>query len=210
MALSTEHEHYRDGDGLIHTAGDIPEWLGAVGDYDRFVVQERVPAHPVFEDLSGTKNLQTVRMVSYIRNDETPVIGCCQLKIIGNDSLVDNYGHGQRGNLIGDIPGARGRLSRAFTAAPDGSCIYVDRHPRTGAAFRDFAIPFWEDACALVNRAALAFRPLRTIGWDVAITPGDPLLIEGNASWDPPQRGEDVNGEILDVMRSDGWLTAHP
>jgi hypothetical protein len=37
----------------------------------------------------------------------------------------------------------------------------------------------------LVFRAARLFLPLRTIGWDVAIAPDGPILMEGNAYWDP-------------------------
>ena len=39
--------------------------------------------------------------------------------------------------------------------------------------------------CSVNERAARAFAPLRTIGWDVAITPDGPSLIEGNVTWDP-------------------------
>jgi hypothetical protein len=69
--------------------------------------------------------------------------------------------------------------------------------------FRGFAIPLWAEACALVERAALAFLPLRTIGWDVAVTPRGALLIEGNVTWDPPQLGAEISSEILDAIKSD-------
>ncbi len=194
-----EQKVYRD-------TGDFLDWLASVSEFETFVVQERLKCHPQLQALSGTSNLQTVRMVTYLRRDRSPVIGGCQLKIIGEDSLVDNFSHGQRSNLLGDIPAAGGRLSRAFLANADGTSQFVDRHPRTGVALDGFRIPFWEDACALVERAAIAFLPLRTIGWDVAITADGPLLIEGNASWDPPQRGGEVNGEILEAMRNDSAM----
>jgi hypothetical protein len=63
-------------------------------------------------------------------------------------------------------------------------------------------VPCWDAACRLVRDAATAFLPLRTIGWDVAITDGDPVLIEGNVTWDPAYEGL-VGGEILDAVLRD-------
>jgi hypothetical protein len=203
VALRRENGNLLDSGGACRKAGDIPDWLATVCDYDTFVVQERLDVHPSLQRLSGTRNLQTVRMVTYVRRDGRPVIGCCQLKIIGGNSLVDNFGNGRLGNLIGDIPAAGGRLSRVHGAAPDGSSTQMNRHPRTDMVFDGFSIPFWDQACALVERAALVFLPLRTVGWDVAITPRGPVLIEGNVTWDPPQLGEEVSSEILDAIKSD-------
>ena len=41
----------------------------------------------------------------------------------------------------------------------------------------------WEEARALALRAAAAFAPLRTVGFDIAPTPAGPVLIEANAWW---------------------------
>lgn len=41
----------------------------------------------------------------------------------------------------------------------------------------------WEEAFALVRGAAPHFLPLRTLGWDIAITPDGPMIIEANAHW---------------------------
>jgi hypothetical protein len=62
----------------------------------------------------------------------------------------------------------------------------------TGASFAEFRVPFIEDVRDLVTRAALAFTPLRTIGWDVAITDAGPSLIEGNVTWDPLPTRQDL------------------
>ena len=206
VALQRQDGALIDATGVRRTPGEVMDWLATWCEYPAFVVQQRLDAHPSLRALSGTKNLQTVRMATYVRRDGTPMIGCCQLKIIGGDSLVDNYGNGLLGNLIGDIPKAAGRLSNVHGAASDGSSRRFDRHPRTGIVFKGFEIPFWDDACALVRKAALAFLPLRTIGWDVAITPSGAVLIEGNVKWDPPQVGREVSGDLLEVLRADGEI----
>jgi hypothetical protein len=206
VALLRRHQdRWIDQNGAAHLPAELPAWLGHRGWHEAFVVQERLFGHPELAALSGTRSLQTVRMISYLTTSDLPVIVGCQLRIVGNDALIDNFANGTLGNLVGDIPRASGILTTVFVASPDGSTSFVDRHPRTGVTFRGFAVPFWEEACALVRRAALAFRPLRTIGWDVAITGSGPVLIEGNERWDPPQRGE-VAGEILEAVRADRAL----
>ena len=40
-------------------------------------------------------------------------------------------------------------------------------------------------ARGLVERSALLFQPMRTLGWDVAVTPRGPVVIEANNWWAP-------------------------
>ena len=66
-----------------------------------------------------------------------------------------------------------------------------------------YAVPQWAAVSELVTAAARAFMPLRTVGWDVAITPTRPCLIEGNVTWDTLS-GEPRMGEIYRVLQSAG------
>ena len=72
-------------------------------------------------------------------------------------------------------------------------------HPRTRARLIGYRVPHWPAARDLVERAARAFAPLRTIGWDVAITDGEPCLIEANVTWDT-LTGEPRMGDIYRRM----------
>ncbi len=47
-------------------------------------------------------------------------------------------------------------------------------------------MPFWAEVRRLVERAAVVFSPLGTIGWDLGVTEAGPALIEGYVWWDPP------------------------
>ncbi len=57
-------------------------------------------------------------------------------------------------------------------------------HADTGVPFDGRQVPYWDDLRACVANAAQVFRPLRSIGWDVGITPDGPVIIEGNANWE--------------------------
>ena len=66
---------------------------------------------------------------------------------------------------------------------------YFDTHPITGVRFEGFEIPFFNEAVDLCKRAAMVVPQVQYVGWDVAITPSGPVIIEGNSftGYDMPQ-----------------------
>jgi hypothetical protein len=154
--------------------------------FSAFVIQERLHGHSALEALSGTRYLQTVRIVTDVDEGGASRVTNAFLRIIAGAAVVDNYDHGRHGNLCSLVDPADGTLDAALGAAPDGvGAVRVVAHPRTGVRFEGFRLPDWEEACALVRRAAALFLPLRTLGWDVALTPDGPRLVEANMWWDP-------------------------
>jgi len=102
------------------------------------------------------------------------------LKIGRGDAPVDNAGFG---GLIIQIDIETGRLiGEARQKARFGAEAFTT-HPETGASFTDVQVPFWSELRALVTRAASILPELPTLGWDVAITPDGPVLIEVNSLW---------------------------
>ena len=56
----------------------------------------------------------------------------------------------------------------------------VERHPDTGAVIAGHTLPLWEEAVAVTLRAHDAEPVSPAIGWDVALTPEGPVLLEAN------------------------------
>ena len=50
----------------------------------------------------------------------------------------------------------------------------------TGIRYDGYPVPYWEEIKQLCLDAALVNDQIHFIGWDVAITPEGPVLIEGN------------------------------
>ncbi|MDP1663591.1 MAG: sugar-transfer associated ATP-grasp domain-containing protein [Methylobacter sp.] len=74
-----------------------------------------------------------------------------------------------------------GRVICAFTPKREP----VERHPETHALIAEVTIPFWPETLGLVKRAhQQAFSRFVFLGWDVAITPDGPVLIETNSGPD--------------------------
>ena len=53
-------------------------------------------------------------------------------------------------------------------------------HPVTGVPFKGLQIPFWDDTIAMMKKAVPQASKISNIGWDIAITPTGPIIIEAN------------------------------
>ena len=56
-------------------------------------------------------------------------------------------------------------------------------HPGSLIFMPGFQVPFWPQVTGLVRQAMDRVPSLGYVGWDVAVRPEGPELIEGNVSW---------------------------
>jgi hypothetical protein len=173
-----------EAEGLYDTMRSDPE-------YDSFVVQERVRSHPEMERLSGTESVQTIRLITVAAPHRRCRILHANLRVIVDDSVVDTCPYAcpsgsqvitRAGICLDDGSLQAGKQIRGMRAAMETLSV----HPRTGVRFEGFRLPFWAETCRVVKAAAPRFLPLRAIGWDVALTPRGPCVVEANNWWDPP------------------------
>lgn len=138
------------------------------------IIQPRVVVHPALADLA-LDALPTVRIVTMRSIDGTPEVVSATFRFPSDpQARVDNM---KAGGLIAavDDTGALGIACKGY----GGGDIAV--HPVTGAVIVGRVLPDWGAATALAVRAhAEVFAEYVLIGWDVALTPGGPVLIEGN------------------------------
>ena len=198
--FSREEGGFVDSFGKGYTDADMYSIMALDSEFDSFVIQERLKNHPEIIRLTDTEHLQTVRITTVMDAD-----GCCHIihthfKLITGGGVTDAFDHGRAGNLQAMICPADGVLKPAVIMVPDGSGMKtVGIHPKTNIAIDGFRLPLWNEACVLVTETAPKFLPLRTIGWDIALTPGGPVILEGNIWWDPPNHHRRMN-EIMDAL----------
>lgn len=184
-------ETFIDEKNVTNKPGEIYDYMLTDRLYDCFIIQERLHNHIDFLHLSNTDYLQTIRIITHIDKDSNIRILYAYLKPIVGNNIVDNQNYGRTGNLLAKIDLDKGMLQNAvFMASNPYGIEKVTNHPDTGVCFHDFPIPKWADACDLAIATAKQFLPIRTIGWDVAITPDGPYIIEGNITYDPPKFGD--------------------
>jgi hypothetical protein len=166
-----------DASSLFETVADAPF---------PYLVQPRLRRAAELGDVMPGEALGTVRVVTVVDRKHEVLIPYAFIKLPVSGQVLDNFSHGQSGNLLCGIDVPTGRMMSAFRR-PRGRTLLekVTRHPETGAQIEGRPVPFWPAIQALCTTAALAFPELRTLGWDVAITDHGLSLIEANKTYDP-------------------------
>lgn len=184
---------------IQYEAKDIYDMMFTAG--RDFVIQERLMNHPDLMRLSDTKSLQTLRIWTFVNKKAQSEILTAFFKPIVGHNITDNHDHGRTGNLLSDIQLDKGILTPAVKFTPDASGMTtVTSHPKTGISFEGFTIPLWDDVCSLAKEVSLKFLPLRIIGWDIAVTPNGPYIIEANIFADPPNQHKNMDAILSNIL----------
>lgn len=155
-------------------ADEVDDWeavRASLIERGQTLVEQPLPQHPEMNRLNpGAVN--TMRIVTYLDPDgEVHVLTRC-LKI-GNGGVVDNYSGGGMYTMLDEHGVAK---HAAYNQQND---IY-ETHPVTGTRITGFQVPMFDELMALMDPLARVVPEMPYIGWDMAITPEGPAIIEGN------------------------------
>ncbi len=92
---------------------------------------------------------------------------------IGNGGVTDNFSSGSMYTFVDD----KGKI--IVPAIDQDDKTYLN-HPITNKEILGFIVPYYDEACQMVKETAKIIPQVKYIGWDVAITPNGPAIIEGN------------------------------
>ena len=138
------------------------------------ILEEQIIQHKTTASLHP-ESLNTIRIVTYRDEKDNVFIQLPFMKIGQGSSFVDNGG---AGGMFARIDKETGKL---ITDGKDENNIVYKYHPDTNIKIKGFQIPEWNKAIKLAKEAALAFDKTRYIGWDIAITnKNEVLIVEGN------------------------------
>lgn len=156
----------------------------------RFIFQDLIQQHEALS-LINSSSVNTIRIITVKGISGDVNIFFAYLRLGANEkSFVDNIAVG--GIAVGidnnGVLGEYGFLKSSFGTK-------VDRHPISDVEFEGYQLPYWNEVKDLVKNAHKQLYYFQSIGWDVAITPNGPILIEGNDNW-----------EIRDPQNIDGGL----
>ena len=142
---------------------------------NNFIFQYVIEQHPDINKIYS-KSINTVRFDTYIDNSGKINILSALMRFGTGGSNIDNVSGG--GFSVG-IDLKKEVLKKRGIANMKNGTPYFYEHPDTGFILENASIPFLKEACKLVIDAT-DYLPDRLIGWDVAITPSGPIIVEGN------------------------------
>lgn len=142
----------------------------------RFLVEERLRQHPELARLHSS-SINTLRIVT-VRNAGSVEPLAILIRIGVGGAAIDNVSQGGIAALV-DVDSGRivGKAMRGKNRA------LVSHHPDTGIQIEGFQIPSLGKAVDLVCRMHRDWPFFHSLGWDVAMTPEGPVVIEANDQW---------------------------
>ena len=147
------------------------------------LIQARIRHHSRIEEFSPSEALQTLRIYSLIDQEES-ILLFSMFKQAGDNKLTDNFNMGKNDSTSWSVDLKTGELTHGYQINSSG--YGYKEIPKSVLNINHQAtIPYWQETLSLVHKAANEFLPIKTIGWDVAVTNDGPIIIEGNSFSDP-------------------------
>ncbi|WP_298865060.1 sugar-transfer associated ATP-grasp domain-containing protein [uncultured Microbacterium sp.] len=150
---------------------DVAAWRAELVANDQTLLEQVLAQH---DDLNAVypDSVNTVRMITY-RDPHGELHVIASVLRIGNGAVIDNFASGGMFTMLDDEGVA------LYPAVDKQSNIYRE-HPRTGMTIKGIRVPFFDRVVEMVTEASTRLPTVPYVGWDIAITPEGPALIEAN------------------------------
>lgn len=119
-------------------------------------------------------SVNTCRVITMVDSKGEAHCMFCVFKMGNEGRVVDNYGlHSPVDMETGEI------LFPCHSGDTVEDKLYTE-HPYTHVPLVGYKVPLVKEAVEMAKKAALVVPQMRYIGWDIALTPNGPVIIEGN------------------------------
>lgn len=151
---------------------DLDEIYAQLLKKGQLIVEQEIIQHEKMSTLAASA-VNTLRIVTLFHENEFHLI-YAMIRISNGIKCVDNI---CSGGMYSPIK-TDGVIRHPAYCTETGE--FYEKHPVTGTTFVGFEIPFYKEAVELVEKASAKFPEMGYLGWDVAITPEGPVLLEAN------------------------------
>lgn len=144
-----------------------------------FIIEVPIPQHEGLNALyAGSVNtIRALTMPDVTGGDEIFIVAAVQRIGSNRSKPSDNW---SRGGLSAPIDLDTGTLGRATRLPDTGEKEWFTAHPDTGAPIEGVELPLWEETKNLILSTANKLSFMEYIGWDIALTPDGPIVLEAN------------------------------
>ena len=146
--------------------------LAYIREHGQVVLEHVLPQH---EDMARLhpSSVNTMRILTDLVDGQVH-IAYITVKMGRGNGVCDNSG---QGGILCRVDPQSGKI---ISPATDDYFNVYEKHPDTGIVLQGYQLPMVDRAVAMAKEAALVFPQVGHVGWDMAITPTGPAIIEGN------------------------------
>lgn len=162
-------------------------------------IEDNIKQHPALNALYGNA-VNSMRIITLLGTDGTPHYLYNVQKMGLNGSIIDNN------CLFTPVDLETGKMKYPAHSGDTPLGIIYHEHPNSHIPLQGYEIPFAKEAVEMCLEASKKVPQIRYIGWDVAITPDGPAIIEGNTYnahdfWQLPPHTPDKIGMLPTIMK---------
>jgi hypothetical protein len=140
-----------------------------------FVFQKIIKNHPSISEIYP-HSLNTVRIDMTLNENGEPIVLGTVMRFGAQGNFVDNR---SQGGFCVSMDSKKGELLKfGFGQMNKGGFKYF-KHPDTGYVFEGFKVPYFNEVIELASELTKRL-PTFFVGWDIAISPEGPVVVEGN------------------------------
>ncbi len=154
-------------------AHEVTDWTAfhrGLLERGELLVEEVIDQHAELAAVcAGTVN--TTRVTAFFDGETTHILAVAQK--FGRGAVSDQ-------NAFGGFYTMLDENGRATGAGYDSCGQVYETHPESGVRIADFTLPMFDEVVDFVDRMARVVPQVRYVGWDIALTPTGPVLVEGN------------------------------
>ena len=138
-----------------------------------YLVEEPIIQNEIINKLHPC-SINTIRMVTVYNKEKKEGKVAVAYFRIGNGKCVDNF---NSGGMVVPVDIKTGTI--LYPAQDKTGNLYYN-HPLTNTPIVGYKIPLFKEALKLAEELSTIIPEMGVVGWDIAITPNEPVVVEGN------------------------------
>ncbi len=158
----------------------VSDYVNSIRDFPKgFLFLEHLHPHPYLEKICGDR-VASCRVIVFLGGAE-PEITHVMWKIPAAQSITDHFANPD--NLIAPVDKETGEVFPALQGT-GLDLVTLDAHPQSGERITGLMLPHWDQVKDLCLTASTAAPGLQLQGWDIALCPEGPVILECNMGGD--------------------------